>query len=73
MGIREQMMELITKSLLLKEGREQAVSHHAKILNALRQHNRAKAREAMRHHLESFQRGYTVLFDEQQPLKSATK
>jgi GntR family transcriptional regulator, transcriptional repressor for pyruvate dehydrogenase complex len=63
-GVRDQMMELISKSLLLREGMEQAVLQHTKVLEALRQHSPAKAREAMRHHLQSFQRGYKVLFEQ---------
>jgi DNA-binding FadR family transcriptional regulator len=64
-GVREQMMELISKSLLVKEGMEQALVQHTKVLEAIRHHNPAKAREAMRNHLQSFQRGYRVLFDQQ--------
>ena len=63
-GVREQMTELISKSLLVKEGMEQAVSQHGKVLEALRQHNPLKASEAMRTHLQSFQRGYKVIFQE---------
>lgn len=63
-GVREQMKDLITKSLLVREGMEQAVVQHSKLLEALRQHNPSKAREAMRNHLQSFQRGYKVLFEE---------
>jgi GntR family transcriptional repressor for pyruvate dehydrogenase complex len=63
-GVREQTMEFITKSLLLPEGMEQAAAQHAKVLEAFRQHNPAKAREAMRSHLLSFQRGYSVLFED---------
>jgi len=63
-SVREQMVDLISKSLLLQEGMEQAVGQHAKVLEALRQRNPAKAREAMRHHLQSFQRGYKVIFEE---------
>jgi GntR family transcriptional repressor for pyruvate dehydrogenase complex len=63
-GVREQMTELISKSLLLKEGMAQAVSQHVKVLEALRQHNPSKASEAMRTHLQSFQRGYKVIFQE---------
>jgi GntR family transcriptional repressor for pyruvate dehydrogenase complex len=61
-SMREQTMELITKSLLLEEGMENALRGHSKILETFRQHNPQKAREAMRHHLQSFQRGYDVLF-----------
>ncbi len=63
-GVREQMRELISKSLLLREGMEQAVQQHAKILEAFRHHAPAKAREAMLSHLRSFQRGYKVLFEQ---------
>jgi DNA-binding FadR family transcriptional regulator len=63
-GLRDQTMELITKSLLLKEGMENAVRGHTKILECFRLHNPVKAREAMRQHLQSFQRGYNVLFEE---------
>ena len=62
-GVRKQMMDLISKSLLLKEGMEQAAGQHVKILDALRQHSPVKARDAMRSHLQSFQRGYKVLFE----------
>ncbi len=64
-NVREQMRDLISKSLLLKEGMDQAVIHHIKILEALRQHNPIKARNEMRTHLQSFQRGYMVLLDDQ--------
>jgi GntR family transcriptional repressor for pyruvate dehydrogenase complex len=63
-GVREQMMDLISKSLLLREGMEQAAAQHGKILEAFRQHNPMKAREAMQGHLQSFQRGYKVLLQE---------
>jgi len=63
-GVREQMKDLISKSLLVREGMEQAVAQHSRLLDALRQHNPLKAREAMRNHLQSFQRGYKVLFEE---------
>ena len=64
LGIRERTRDLIAKSLLLREGMEQAVAQHTKILEAFRAHSPARAREAMRHHLQSFQRGYSVLFEE---------
>jgi len=64
-GVREQMRELISKSLLLKEGMEQAAQQHARILEAFRQRSPVKAREAMLSHLQSFQRGYKVLFEQQ--------
>jgi GntR family transcriptional regulator, transcriptional repressor for pyruvate dehydrogenase complex len=66
-SVRERMMELITKSLLLHEGREQAVKQHAKILEAFRSGSPAKAREAVRLHLASFQRGYKVLLEKKDP------
>lgn len=65
MSLREHTIELITKSLLLNEGMQQAARQHAKILDAFRQRNPIKARQAMRHHLRSFQRGYNLLFEEQ--------
>jgi DNA-binding FadR family transcriptional regulator len=65
-GVREKTMELITKSLLLEEGMENALRGHVKVLEALRQRNPARAREAMRRHLQSFQRGYNVIFEEHQ-------
>lgn len=63
-GVREKTMEMITKSLLLEEGIETALRGHTKVLEALRQHSPARAREAMRNHLQSFQIGYNVLFEE---------
>ncbi len=63
-SVREQTMELITKSVLLQEGRENALRGHIKILEAVRQHSPTKAREALRNHLQSFQRGYKVLFEQ---------
>jgi GntR family transcriptional repressor for pyruvate dehydrogenase complex len=64
-NLREQTMDVISKNLLSEEGKEQTAQEHAKILEALRQHNPAKAREAMRYHLESFQHAYDVLSEEQ--------
>ncbi len=63
-SVREQMMDLISKSLLVKEGMEQAVLQHSKVLEAFRQRSPVKAREAMKTHLQSFQRGYHVLFED---------
>lgn len=68
-GIREQSMELITKSLLLEDGMENALRGHGRILAAVRQHNVVKAREAMRTHLQLFQRGYNLLFESRQRSK----
>jgi GntR family transcriptional repressor for pyruvate dehydrogenase complex len=65
-GVREQMRDLISKSLLLDEGMTLAARQHAKILETLRAHNPNKAREAMRNHLQSFQRGYKVIFANRQ-------
>lgn len=65
-GVREQTKDLIAKSLLLDEGMEQALRQHLKVLEAFRNRNPPKAREAMRNHLQSFQRGYNVLFEEQE-------
>jgi GntR family transcriptional repressor for pyruvate dehydrogenase complex len=62
-SMREQTMELITKSLLLEEGTENALCGHIKVLEAFRQRNPGKAREAMRHHLQSSRRSYNVLFE----------
>ena len=70
-SVRERMMELITKSLLLHEGREQAVKQHKKILEAVRTGSPVKAREAVRLHLASFQRGYKVLLDKNERDHSA--
>ena len=41
-SVREQTMELITKSVLLEEGRGNALRCHIKILEAVRQHNSLK-------------------------------
>jgi GntR family transcriptional repressor for pyruvate dehydrogenase complex len=59
----EQTRELITKSLLLEDDLKIALRGLIKILETFRNRNPVKAREAMRHHLQSFQRGYKVLFD----------
>jgi GntR family transcriptional repressor for pyruvate dehydrogenase complex len=68
-SIREQSMELISKSLLLEEGMEYSLRTHIKIVEALRSHNPAKARDAMRIHLQLFQRGYNVLFENRELTK----
>jgi GntR family transcriptional regulator, transcriptional repressor for pyruvate dehydrogenase complex len=70
-GVSEKTKELITKSLLLEEGMNNAMPGHIKILEALRQRNPVKAREAMRKHLRSFQRGYNVIFEERSPTNKA--
>ena len=63
LGAQEQTRELIAKSLLLEDDLKIALRGLVKILETFRQHNPAKAREAMQHHLQSFQRGYKVLFE----------
>lgn len=63
------LQELITKSLLLPAGMEISYKQHRAILDALRKHDPARARKAMRSHLRAFQRGYKVLF--QMPLDSS--
>ncbi|MDR3763591.1 MAG: FadR/GntR family transcriptional regulator [Acidobacteriota bacterium] len=62
--VREQMRDLISKSLLLREGIELALVQHARMVEALRQHNPVKARAEMLSHLQNFQRGYRVLMEE---------
>jgi DNA-binding FadR family transcriptional regulator len=44
---------------------EQAMHQHMKVLDAIRHRNPVRAREAMRSHLQSFQRGYKVLFEQE--------
>ena len=60
-SMREQTMELITKSLLLEEGMENALRGHRQDSEA--SGNAIPRKHAMRHHLQSFQRGYNVLFE----------
>lgn len=60
--IREELREMITKSVLLPVGMKLAYKHHRAILEVLKQRNPGKARKAMRTHLRAFQRGYKVLF-----------
>lgn len=59
--IRELLHELIKKSQELPGGREVALAHHTKILEALKQRNPRKARTAMRSHVGLFQRRYKML------------
>jgi DNA-binding FadR family transcriptional regulator len=54
---------LITKSLMLEDDLKIALRGLVKILATFRQRNPVKAREAMRSHLQSFERGYKVLFE----------
>jgi DNA-binding FadR family transcriptional regulator len=72
-GVREQTMELIKKSLLLDEGISQALRQHIKIYEAIKERNPAKAREAMRNHLHSFQVGYKVLFAEKHAARRSSR
>jgi len=58
--IRGALQELIRKSLLPPNGMNLACKQHEKILAALKQHNSAAARKAIRAHLSTFQRGYKV-------------
>jgi GntR family transcriptional repressor for pyruvate dehydrogenase complex len=60
--IREALEELIVKSLLLPAGTDMAYKQHRALLDVMKQRNAGKARNAMRAHLLSFQRGYRVLF-----------
>lgn len=59
--IRDILQELIRKSQELPGSRELACTHHARILEALTQHNSRRARSAMRSHLSTFQRRYKIL------------
>jgi DNA-binding FadR family transcriptional regulator len=61
-SIREALEELIVKSLLLPAGTDMAYKQHRALLDVMKQRNAGKARNAMRAHLLSFQRGYRVLF-----------
>ncbi len=59
--VRLALRELITKSLLLPDGRDRAYRQHGQILAALQQRDAARARRAMRAHLRAFQREYKSL------------
>lgn len=59
--IRGLLTEWITKSQELPGLRANAQEQHERILACIAQHNPAGAREAMRAHLETFQRAYTLL------------
>ncbi len=59
--VRLSLRELITKSLLLPSGRDQAYRQHQEILGALQERNPNKARRAMRAHLHASQREYKTL------------
>ncbi len=59
--IRGVLIEWIRKSQELPGLRENAVVQHRQILESIAERNPAKAREAMRGHLETFQRAYTLM------------
>jgi GntR family transcriptional repressor for pyruvate dehydrogenase complex len=59
--IRGVLIEWITKSQELPVLRENALDQHERILECIAQGNGSKARDAMRAHLETFQRAYTLL------------
>ncbi len=60
-AMRGPLLELIAKGAHSAGGSELAYEHHLKIMEAIKEHNSAKARSSMRAHLRVFQRGYTVL------------
>lgn len=59
--IRVGLEEMITKSIYLPAGMTLAYKQHGAILEALKQRNPGSARKAMRTHVRTFQRGYSVL------------
>lgn len=59
--IRETLQEFIAKSQELPGIKESAYEHHAKIVAALRQRNPEKARRAMRAHLQTCEKAFTLL------------
>jgi GntR family transcriptional repressor for pyruvate dehydrogenase complex len=59
--IRGVLQEFIAKSQELPGIKENAHEHHGKILSALRQRNPEKARRAMRAHLHTCERAFTLL------------
>jgi GntR family transcriptional repressor for pyruvate dehydrogenase complex len=59
--IRGVLQEFIAKSQGLPGIKENALEHHAKILAALRQRNPEKARRAMRAHLHTCEKAFTLL------------
>lgn len=62
--IRAGLEEMITKSIYLPAGMNLAYKQHGAILEALKQRNPGAARKAMRTHVRTFQRGYSVLLQE---------
>jgi DNA-binding FadR family transcriptional regulator len=61
MPIRGILQEFIAKSQELPGIKHEAHEHHAKILAALRQRNPEKARRAMRAHLQTCEKAFTLL------------
>lgn len=59
--IRETLQEFIAKSQELPGIKQSAHAHHAKIVAALRQRNPEKARRAMRAHLQTCEKAFTLL------------
>jgi GntR family transcriptional repressor for pyruvate dehydrogenase complex len=59
--IRELLQEFIAKSQELPGIKQSAHNHHEKILAALRQRNPDKARRAMRAHLQTCEKAFTLL------------
>ncbi|MGH9397958.1 MAG: FadR/GntR family transcriptional regulator [Terriglobia bacterium] len=59
--IRQLLEEYIVKSLRLTDAQQLACQGHAKILEALKEHNPQKARASMREHVRKFQRGYKLI------------
>lgn len=59
--IRETLQEFIAKSQELPGIKQSAHDHHAKIVTAIRQRNPDKARRAMRAHLQTCEKAFTLL------------
>lgn len=60
-AVRSLLQELIRKSAELPGDKELTYEQHMKILQALRERNPRSARSAMRAHLKTFQRAYSLL------------
>jgi DNA-binding FadR family transcriptional regulator len=61
-AIRGLLREVIRKCAQLPGDRELTYDQHKNILQALKERNRRKARGAMREHLSTFRRSYSLLF-----------
>lgn len=61
--IRGQLQELIMRSLQIPGSRDVACAEHSAIFDAIRQRNQHKARNAMRHHLHTFQKAYKICLE----------